>query len=118
MRRDNSEHAASIANYVAGLLAFHTPRGLQLNASALSAPNFASSYNVGAVGVVDGSLSYAYSSIPLEAASKSGEIDLHHIIKGYRHLEVLRRPDEPWWWEVWERGKRIDRRGTTLVVSM
>ncbi|KAF2838179.1 mitochondrial distribution and morphology protein 10 [Patellaria atrata CBS 101060] len=96
------------------LLDFETPPGLRLNLSSLSSPNFATSYTVGSVGVVDGSLSYLYSSLPLKTESKSSDIDLYHVIRGYRHAQDLRRPDEPWWWEIWHEGKRIDRRDTLL----
>jgi distribution and morphology protein 10 len=63
------------------------------------------------VGVVDGSVSYLYSSLPLQRKFKSSDLDLQHAIRGYRHLQELRRPDEDWWWEIWHSGKRIDRRG-------
>ncbi|KAL1615929.1 Mitochondrial distribution and morphology protein 10 [Diplodia seriata] len=96
------------------LLDFQTPRGLRLNLSSLSSPNLATSYSIGTVGVVDGSLSYLYSSLALDVKSRSSDIDLHNVVRGYRHLKELRRPDEPWWWEVWHRGKRIDRRATVL----
>ncbi|KAF2466060.1 mitochondrial distribution and morphology protein 10 [Lindgomyces ingoldianus] len=96
------------------LLDFRTPRGLRLQISSLAAPNFATSYTIGSVGVVDGSVSYLYSSLPLLRPFKSADLDLHHVIRGYRHLQELRRPDEAWWWEVWHCGKRIDRRDTLL----
>ncbi|KAI9746777.1 MAG: Mitochondrial distribution and morphology protein 10 [Candelina submexicana] len=96
------------------LLDFETPRGLRLNVSALSSPNYATSYTLGSIGVVDGSLSYLYSSLALRENAKSEHIDLHNVIQGYRHLQELRRPDEPWWWEVWQGGKRVDRRDTLL----
>lgn len=94
------------------LLDFQTPKGLRLQISSLAAPNFATSYSLGNVGVVDGSVSYLYSSLPLHRKLKSSELDLHNVIRGYRQLRALRRPDEDWWWEVWHDGKRIDRRGT------
>jgi distribution and morphology protein 10 len=93
------------------LLDFQTPRGLRLQISSLAASNFATSYTLGSVGVVDGSVSYLYSSLPLTGRFKSSDLELDHVIRGYRHLQELRRPDEKWWWEVWHKGKRIDRRG-------
>ncbi|KAF2126342.1 mitochondrial distribution and morphology protein 10 [Dothidotthia symphoricarpi CBS 119687] len=96
------------------LLNFEIPRGLRLQISSLAAPNFATSYTLGSVGVVDGSVSYLYSSLPLKKDFKSSNIDLHHVIRGYRHLRELRGPDEKWWWELWHAGKRIDRRNTLL----
>ncbi|KAJ4356591.1 Mitochondrial distribution and morphology protein 10 [Didymosphaeria variabile] len=96
------------------LLDFQTPRGLKLQLSSLAAPNFATSYTLGNVGVVDGSVSYLYSSLPLQRKLNSSELDLHNVIRGYRQLQELRRPDEDWWWEIWQSGKRIDRRDTLL----
>lgn len=98
----------------AALLDFPTPTGLHFNISSLSSPNFATSYALGSVGFVDGSLSYLYSSRPLPTASKSAHIDLHDVIRGYRQIQELRAPEEPWMWEVWHRGRRIDRRDTLL----
>ena len=92
------------------MLDFQTPRGLRLQISSLAAPNFATSYTLGNVGVVDGSVSYLYSSLPLQRKLKSSELDLHNVIRGYRQLRELRRPDDEWWWEIWHNGKRIDRR--------
>ncbi|KAF2279966.1 mitochondrial distribution and morphology protein 10 [Westerdykella ornata] len=96
------------------LLDFQTPRGLRLQISSLAAPNFATSYTIGSVGVVDGFVSYLYSSLPLTRSFKSSNLDLHNVIRGYRHLQELRRPDEPWWWEIWHGGRRIDSRNTLL----
>jgi mitochondrial distribution and morphology protein 10 len=98
----------------AALLDFETPRGLRLNVSSLSSPNFATSYSLGGLGVVDGSLSYLYSSLPIQQASKSAGIDLHDVIRGYRQIEELRTPEQAWMWEEWHRGRRIDKRDTLL----
>ncbi|KUJ21887.1 uncharacterized protein LY89DRAFT_387139 [Mollisia scopiformis] len=96
------------------LLEFETPRGLCLNVSSLSSPNFATSYAIGSVGLVDGSLSYLYTSLPLHTTSKSGDIDLHKVIRGYRQIQELRKPDESWMWEQWQGGRRVDKRDTLL----
>lgn len=96
---------------VIDILDFSTPEGLRFHVSSLSSPNFATSYTLGSIGLVDGSLSYLYSSLPLSStAAKSSAIHLHHLVPGYRQLRDLRQPDEPWWWEIWHQGKRIDRR--------
>ncbi|KAK2629318.1 hypothetical protein QTJ16_000138 [Diplocarpon rosae] len=96
------------------LLDFETPRGLHLNLSSLSSPNFATSYAIGSVGLVDGSLSYLYTSLPLHTKSQSGQIDLHDIIRGYRQIQELRKPEEAWMWEQWQGGNRIDKRESLL----
>lgn len=100
--------------YFVALLEFETPRGLCLNISSLSSPNFATSYAIGSVGLVDGSLSYLYTSLPLHTTSKSGDIDLHNVIRGYRQIQELRKPDESWMWEQWQGGRRVDQRDTLL----
>ncbi|KAJ4359388.1 Mitochondrial distribution and morphology protein 10 [Ascochyta clinopodiicola] len=96
------------------LLDFQIPQGLRLQISSLAAPNFATSYTLGSVGVVDGSVSYLYSSLPLKKEFKSSHIDLKNVIRGYKHVQELRRPDENWWWELWHAGKRVDRKNTLL----
>ena len=103
----------SAYNFTA-LLDFPTPNGLRLNLSSLASPNFATSYTLGSIGEVDGSLSYLYSSLTLNIPSKSTAIPLRSIVQGYRQLLELRRPEEPWWWELWHQGKRIDRKDTLL----
>jgi distribution and morphology protein 10 len=96
------------------LLDFETPRGLRLNISSLSSPNFATSYALGSVGFVDGSLSYLYTTLPLKTTSQSGHIDLHDVIRGYRQIQELPRPEESWEWEEWKAGRRIDKRNSLL----
>lgn len=111
--RDNSYGTLTATSR--NILDFSTPEGLRFHVSSLSSPNFATSYTLGSIGLVDGSLSYLYSSLPLpRLAAKSSAIDLHHLVPGYRQLQDLRQPDEPWWWEIWHQGKRIDRREALL----
>ncbi|KAG8412046.1 Mitochondrial distribution and morphology protein 10 [Metarhizium acridum] len=62
-RRDNSYAALNATSDA--LLDFQTPRGLRLTLSSLASANFATSYQLGSVGVVDGSISYLFSSVPL-----------------------------------------------------
>ncbi|KAL8816259.1 MAG: hypothetical protein Q9191_008361, partial [Dirinaria sp. TL-2023a] len=96
------------------LLDFPTPLGLRFSLSSLSTPTFATSYMLRSLGLVDGSLSYLYSSLPLSAPSASSSLPLSHIVPGYRVLSSLHQPDEPWLWETWYRGRRIDKRDTLL----
>ena len=100
----------------AALLDFQIPHGIRLQISSLAAPNFATSYTLGSVGVVDGSVSYLYSSLPLRKEFKSSHIDLKNVIRGYKHVKELRRPDENWWWELWHAGKRVDRKSESLAT--
>ncbi|KAL8782570.1 MAG: hypothetical protein Q9195_009621 [Heterodermia aff. obscurata] len=111
-QKDNSYGALTATSQA--LLDFQTPTGLRFSLSSLSSPNFATSYTLRSVGLVDGSVSYLYSSLPLSIPCSSSTLNLRHIVPGYRRLQDLRRPDEPWWWEVWQGGKRIDRRDALL----
>ena len=109
---DNSY--ASLTNTTNNLLDFRTPHGVRLHVSSLSSPNFATSYILGSKGVVDGSFSFLFSSLGLQVASKSSDLPLGHLVKGYRHLQELQKPEQPWQWEIWHRGKRVDTRDTLL----
>ncbi|KAL1654130.1 Mitochondrial distribution and morphology protein 10 [Didymella pomorum] len=109
---DNSYGALNIT--ARALLDFQIPQGLRLQISSLAAPNFATSYTLGSVGVVDGSVSYLYSSLPLRKEFRSSRIDLENVIRGYKNVQELRRPDENWWGELWHAGKRVDRKNTLL----
>ena len=63
---------------------------------------------------MDGSLSYLYTSLPLQAVAQSSKIDLHDVIRGYRQIQELRKPEESWMWEQWHGGNRVDERDTLL----
>lgn len=89
---DNSY--ASLTSTATNLLDFDVPQGIRLNVSSLSSPNFATSYTLGSTGVVDGSLSFLYSSLGLRVQSKSSDVPLRHLVRGYRHLRQLQRPEE------------------------
>ncbi|RPB11732.1 hypothetical protein P167DRAFT_488807 [Morchella conica CCBAS932] len=114
--QDNSY--AQLTATARALLDFPTPRGLKMNLSSLSSPNFATTYGFGNVGVVDGSVSYLWSSLPLTNVQRSCDVDLHAVTQGYRQLQELRRPDDPADWEVWQGGNRIDGRNTLLCGKM
>lgn len=87
---DNSY--ASLTTTATNLLDFSIPRGIRLHVSSLSSPNFATSYTLGTKGVVDGSLSFLYTSLGLKAPSSSGVIYLSRLVQGYRHLQQLQAP--------------------------
>merc|ERR1712000_513981 len=79
------------------LLDFPTPRGLRLTLASLASPNFASSYQLGSVGVVDGSISYLYSSVPLGILiePRSENVPLPSLLRSYKPLVPLMRRQEP-----------------------
>lgn len=77
-------------------------------------PNFASSYTLGSIGLVDGSLSYLYTSRTLDTESRSGAISLRSLVPSYRHLQNLRLPVEASHWEQWRGGRRVDRKDAML----
>lgn len=82
--------------------------------SSLSSPNFATSYTLGSTGVVNGSISYLYTSLPLRIPSKSHQIYLRQLVPGYRRLIELVRADDSHLWEIWHKGRRVDRKNTLL----
>ncbi|KAI0476653.1 hypothetical protein F4859DRAFT_57002 [Xylaria cf. heliscus] len=75
------------------LLRFATPRGLRLTLSSLATPHFATAYQLGTIGVVDGSVSYLYSTVPLDyhAVAQSEKIPLPHLLQSYASLAELER---------------------------
>ncbi|EGX94328.1 hypothetical protein CCM_02599 [Cordyceps militaris CM01] len=87
--RDNSY--AALNSTSDALLQFPTPRGLRLTLSALASPNFATSYQLGSVGVVDGSISYLFSSVPLRVllTPQSEKVALPTLLRSYRPLTPL-----------------------------
>ncbi|KAM3464662.1 hypothetical protein NHJ6243_002226 [Beauveria neobassiana] len=87
--RDNSY--AALNSTSDALLNFPTPRGLRLALSALASPNFATSYQLGSVGVVDGSISYLFSSVPLRVllTPQSEKVALPTLLRSYRPLTPL-----------------------------
>ncbi|KAF5970171.1 mitochondrial distribution morphology 10 [Fusarium coicis] len=84
-------------NSVAALLNFETPRGLRLTLSALASPNFATSYQLGSVGIVDGSISYLFSSVPLRLllTPQSETVNLPELLRSYRPLTELPHRTKP-----------------------
>lgn len=68
---------------------------MRLTLSSLATPHFATSYQLGSVGVVDGSISYLHSSIPLtHIAAQSDKIPLPALLRCYRRLHDLRSPGQ------------------------
>ncbi|KAL8816344.1 MAG: hypothetical protein Q9223_004627 [Gallowayella weberi] len=98
------------------LLDFPTPLGLRLHISSLSTPQFASSYTLASTGLLSGSLSYLYTSLPLPLLpSATRSLPLPSFTPtSYRQLLPLRPPDPAWWWEIWQAGRRIDTRDALL----
>ncbi|KAF5136491.1 Mitochondrial distribution and morphology protein 10 [Metarhizium anisopliae] len=96
-RRDNSYAALNATSDA--LLDFQTPRGLRLTLSSLASANFATSYQLGSVGVVDGSISYLFSSVPLRVhmTPRSEDVSLPELLRSYRPLSPLlpRTPPPP-----------------------
>ncbi|KAG9252229.1 uncharacterized protein F5Z01DRAFT_626100 [Emericellopsis atlantica] len=93
--RDNSY--AALNQTPDALLDFQTPRGLRLSLSSLASPNFATSYQVGSVGIVDGSISYLYSTEPLNVLlmPTSEHVSLPQLLRSYRPLAPLPMREGP-----------------------
>ncbi|KAF4332497.1 mitochondrial distribution and morphology 10, partial [Fusarium beomiforme] len=90
--RDNSYAALNVtSDELEALLNFQTPRGLRLTLSSLASPNFATSYQLGSVGIVDGSISYLFSSVPLRLllTPQSEKVNLPDLLRSYRPLTEL-----------------------------
>ena len=95
LNTDNSY--ASITTTANNLLDFQLPHGIRLHVSSLAAANFATSYTLGSKGVVDGSVSFLYSSLGLgRIESRSKDVPLNSLVKGYRQLQQLQQlPHQP-----------------------
>ncbi|KAI5779344.1 hypothetical protein EDC01DRAFT_711752 [Geopyxis carbonaria] len=100
------------------LLDFPTPLGLRLNLASLSSPQLATSYTLGSLGIVNGSISYLYSSLPLPLVSSTAALDLRTATLGYRQLRELAPPPTPESYEIWHGGRRIDERAALLYGRM
>lgn len=89
----NRESSYSTLNATSdALLNFPTPRGLRLTLSSLATTQFATTYQLGTIGVVDGSISYLYSSVPLnDTVAQSDRIPLSTLLQSYRTLAELPR---------------------------
>ncbi|KAM0352471.1 hypothetical protein ACHAPU_002138 [Fusarium lateritium] len=87
--RDNSYAALNVTSDA--LLNFQTPAGLRLTLSSLASPNFATSYQLGSVGIVDGSISYLFSSVPLRLllTPQSETVNLPKLLRSYKPLTEL-----------------------------
>ncbi|EPS44540.1 hypothetical protein H072_1446 [Dactylellina haptotyla CBS 200.50] len=115
---DEDNSYANLNATARALLDFQTPKGLKMNISSLSSPNFATSYTMASLGVVDGSVSYLYSSKALDNVLNSGAVELKEAVSGYRDLKEILKPDDPRDWEIWKGGTRVDRRDTLLYGRM
>ncbi|KAK4152653.1 hypothetical protein C8A00DRAFT_44307 [Chaetomidium leptoderma] len=79
------------------LIDFPLPRGLRLTLSSLATPHFATSYQLGSIGIVDGSISYLHSTVPLGGiAAQSERIPLPALLRSYRRLHELGSRDTQW----------------------
>ncbi|KAL3474138.1 hypothetical protein BJX99DRAFT_185633 [Aspergillus californicus] len=94
--RDNSySHLTATTQ---SLLDFTTPERVRVHLSSLSTPNFATSYTLGTVGFIEGSVSYLYSNVTFEnTPSRSALIPLRRLCPGYRQVQApIAPPAEPW----------------------
>lgn len=88
-----------MTNGTTALLDFSTPERLRVHLSSLSTPNFATSYTLGTVGLIDGSVSYLYSTVPFtNTPSRSASIPLRKLSPGYRQVTPPIAPIEDWNW--------------------
>lgn len=86
-------------DFETALLDFSTPERLRVHLSSLSTPHFATSYTLGTVGLIDGSVSYLYSTLPFDnTPSRSALIPLRKLAPGYRQVQAPAAPVEAWTW--------------------
>ncbi|KAJ5898073.1 hypothetical protein N7504_008361 [Penicillium tannophilum] len=96
--RDNSY--LSLTTTTQSILDFSTPERLRVHLSSLSTPNFGTSYSLGTVGLLDGSVSYLFSTVPFHnTPSRSALIPLRKISPGYRHVQAPVAPVQAWGWD-------------------
>ncbi|EER25138.1 mitochondrial protein, putative [Coccidioides posadasii C735 delta SOWgp] len=90
--RDNSYTA--LTDTANALLDFSIPERLRVHLSSLSTPQFATTYTLGTVGLIDGSISYLFSTLPLESTpSRSTLIPLRRLVPGYRQIHPPLAPE-------------------------
>ncbi|KAI6245876.1 Mitochondrial distribution and morphology protein 10 [Erysiphe necator] len=114
--QDNSY--SQLTSTAKDLLEFEPPRGLRLQLSSLSSPNFATSYSLCSTGLVDGSISYLYSSIKLYPLFKTSKIDLRHIIHSYKQIQELCESKDSQSDEPWNKGEKLVKKGTLMYGRM
>ncbi|KAJ5498905.1 hypothetical protein N7453_007956 [Penicillium expansum] len=96
--RDNSY--SSLNTTAQSILDFSTPKRLRVHLSSLSTPHFATSYTLGTVGLLDGSVSYLFSTVPFKnLPSRSASIPLRKICPGYRQVQAPAAPIQTWGWD-------------------
>ncbi|KAF3384761.1 Mitochondrial distribution and morphology protein 10 [Penicillium rolfsii] len=104
--QDNSYSA--LTTTAQSILEFETPERLRVRLSSLSTPHFATSYTLGTVGLLDGSISYLFSTVPLlNTPSRSALIPLRKISPGYRQVQAPEAPVLTWGWDSLLDGVRI-----------
>ncbi|KAJ5107250.1 Protein of unknown function DUF3722 [Penicillium angulare] len=104
--RDNSY--LSLTTTSQSILDFSTPERLRVRLSSLSTPYFATSYSLGTVGLLDGSVSYLFSTVPFNnTPSRSALIPLRNISPGYRQVQAPVAPVETWGWDSLLDGVKI-----------
>lgn len=83
------------------LLDFSTPERLRVHLSSLATPQFATTYTLGTVGLIDGSISYLFSTIPFnDTPSRSSLIPLRKLVPGYRQVQPPVAPVRDWGWDA------------------
>ncbi|KAJ5497097.1 hypothetical protein N7463_009084 [Penicillium fimorum] len=93
--RDNSY--SSLNTTAQSILDFSTPERLRVHLSSLATPHFATSYTLGTVGLLDGSVSYLFSTVPFNnLPSGSASIPLRKISLGYRQVQAPAAPIQIW----------------------
>ena len=66
------------------------------------------------MGLINGSLSYLYSSRPFTKVSRNSSIDLQDFVEGYQRVQEVQEPNREYAREVRQHGRRSDKPDTLL----
>ncbi|KAL1955417.1 hypothetical protein VTO42DRAFT_8573 [Malbranchea cinnamomea] len=110
---DNSYSA--LTDTAKAVLDFSTPERFRVHLSSLSTPQFATSYTLGTVGMIDGSVSYLFSTLPLNnISSQSNQIPLRLLVPGYRQIYApVSSPLRDWTWQDQPRWSAEESEGSS-----
>jgi mitochondrial distribution and morphology protein 10 len=68
--------------------------------------------------MLDGSIAYTYASKPLGGIRGTASSALVELVQGFREIKPPRAPDDARDWEIWQAGRRVDFRGSSLPEFM
>jgi hypothetical protein len=82
-----------------------------LHTASFAAEQFTAAATLSALPILDGSISYTYTSKPLRGVQGTASSALIDLVQGFREIKLPRAPEDPRDWEIWQGGRRVDFRG-------